>query len=142
MLELPIRFELRRSRTLALWLAAVHGGGVLAAWGSALPAAAAGVLSALAAASFLRGLRLHALRSARNAVVWVALEPEISLGFSDGRTCRAELRARPLLHPWLVALRLDSDAGRTVVVLVPPDSLFSQAVHKRFRSRLQHGGPP
>ena len=141
MLELPIRLELRRSRTLALWLAAVHGGGVLAAWGSALPTAAAGVLSALAVASFVRGLRLHALRSARSAVVWVALEPEIRLGFSDGRACRAELRPRPLLHPWLVALRFDSDAGRTVA-LVPPDSLSSQAVHKRFRSRLQHGGPP
>ena len=138
---MPIRFELGRSRTLALWLAAVHGGGVLAVWGSALPAAVAGALSVLAAASFIRGLRLHALRSARNAVVLMALEPGILLGFSDGRTCRAEPRARPLLHTWLVALRLDSDAGRTVV-LVPPDSLSSHAVHKALRRRLRHGGPP
>lgn len=138
---MPIRFELGRSRTLALWLAAVHGGGLLAAWGSALPAAAAGVLSAFAAASFIRGLRLHVLRSARNAVVRVALEPGIRLGFSDGRTCRAEPRARPFLHAWIVVLRLESDAGRTVV-LVPPDSLPSQAVHKMLRSRLRHGGAP
>ena len=107
---MPIRFELRGSRTLALWLAAVHGGGVLAAWGSALPAAAAALLSALAAASFVRGLRLHALRNAPDAVVRIALEPEIRLGFSDGRACRGELRTPPFLHPRLVVLRLDSDA--------------------------------
>lgn len=136
---MPIRFELRGSRTLALWLAAVHGGGVLAAWGSALPAAAAAVLSALAAASFVRGLRLHALRNAPDAVVRIALEPEIRLGFSDGRACRGELRTPPFLHPRLVVLRLDSDAGRTVV-LVPPDSLSPQALHKSFRRRLRHGG--
>lgn len=136
---MPTRFDLRRSRTLALWLAAAHGGGVLAVWGSALPAAAAGVLSVLAAASFVRGLRLHALRNARNAVVRVALEPEIRLGFSDGRECRGELRAPPFLHPRIVVLRLDSDAGRTVV-LVPPDSLSPQALHKAFRRRLRHGG--
>ena len=141
MQDMPIRFELRPSRTLVLWLAAVHGGGVLAAWGSALPAVAAGALSALAAASFIRGLRLHALRSARDAVVRITLEPGVRLGFPDGRECAAELRARPLLHVWLVALRLDSDTGRTVV-LVPPDSLSSPAAHKTLRSRLQHGGPP
>ena len=137
--SMPVRFELRRSRTLALWLAAVHGGGVIAVWGSALPAAAAGVLSAFAAASFVRGLRLHALRSAPDAVVRVALEPEVRLGLADGRTCRAALRARPFLHPRLVVLRLDSDVGRTVV-LVPPDSLSPRALHKALRRRLRHGG--
>lgn len=139
MLDMPIRFELRGSRALVIWLAAAHGGGVLAAWGSALPTAAAGVLSALAAASFVRGLRLHALRSAPGAVVRVALEPEIRLGLADGRSCRAELRAPPFLHPRLVVLRLDSDIGRTVV-LVPPDSLFPPALHKALRRRLRHGG--
>ena len=136
---MPMRFELRKSRTVALWLAAAHGGGVLAVWGSALPPAAAGVLSVLVAASFVRGLRLHALRSARGAVVRVSLEPGIRLGLADGRSCRAELRAPPFLHPRLVVLRLDSDAGRTVV-LAPPDSLSPQALHKALRRRLRHGG--
>ena len=139
MLDMPIRFELRKSRTVALWLAAAHGGGVLAVWESALPPAAAGVLSVLAAASFVRGLRLHALRSAPGAVVGVALEPEIRLRLADGRSCRAELRAPPFLHPWLVVLRLDSNAGRAAV-LVPPDSLSPRALHKAFRRRLRHGG--
>ena len=139
--ETPIRFDLRRSPVLVLWLAAVHGGGALAAWASALPAAAAAAVLALAAASFVHGLRLHALRSARNSVVWLALDPELRLGFADGRTCGARLRARPLLHPWLVTLRLESDAGRTVV-LVPPDSLSSRAGHRAIRSRLRHGGLP
>ncbi len=139
--ETPTRFDLRRSRLLVLWLAAAHGGGALAAWWSALPAAAATTLTVLAAASFVRGLRLHALRNATNAIVWIALDPELRIGFSNGRSCGARLRAPPLLHPWLVTLRLASEAGRAVV-LVPPDSLSSQADHKAIRSRLRHGGPP
>lgn len=139
MLDQTIRFELRKSPTLALWLAAAHGGGALAVWGSALPTAAAGALSVLAAASFVRGLRLHALRSARGAVVRLALEPGIRLDLADGRSCRAELRAPPFLHPGLVVLRLDADTGRTVV-LAPPDSLSPRALHKALRRRLRHGG--
>ena len=141
MSETPMRFDLRRSRTLVLWLAGVHGGGVLAVWGSALPAAVAGVLCVLAAVSFVRGLRLHALRNARNAVIWVALDPELRLGFAGGRVCGARLRARPLVHAWLVTLRLEWDDGRTVV-LVPPDSLSSRADHKKLRRRLRHEGRP
>ena len=136
--QTPVRFDLRRSRTLALWLVGVLGGGALAAWGSALPPAAAGVLSVLASVSLVRGLRLHALRRAPNAVVWIAFDPEIRIGFPDGRQCGARLRAPPLVHARLVALRLDSDRGRTAV-LVPPDSL-SRAEHKRLRVRLRHGG--
>lgn len=141
MLQTPARFDLRRSRILVLWLAAVYGGGVLAVWGSALPVAAAGGLSLLAAAGFLRGLRLHALRSAGNAVVWFALDPEVRIGFADGRECGARLRARPLVHVWLVTLRFDCDAGRTVV-LVPPDALSSRADHKWIRGRLRSEGRP
>ena len=133
------RFELRPSRALVLWLAGAIGGGVLAAWGSALPPAAAGALSVLAAASLVRGLRLHALRSARDAVIRIALEPEIRIGFRDGRECGARLRAAPLVHPWLVALPLETDRGR-MSVLVPADSLASRAEHKRMRVCLRLGG--
>ena len=136
----PTRFDLRPSRTLALWLAGVLGGGVLAAWGSALPPAAAGGLSVLAAASLVRGLRLHALRSASDAVVRIALDAEIRIVFRDGRECGARLRAPPLVHAWLVALRLETDRGRASV-LVPPDSLASQADHKWMRVCLRLGGP-
>ena len=133
------RFELRPSRALVLWLAGAIGGGVLAAWGSALPPAAAGALSVLAAASLVRGLRLHALRSARDAVIRIALEPEIRIGFRDGRECGARLREPPLVHPWLVALPLETDRGR-MSVLVPSDSLASPAEHKRMRVCLRLGG--
>ena len=137
----PIRFDLGRSPALALWLAGVLGGGVFAAWGSALSTPAAGVLSVLAVVSLIRGLRLHALRNARNAVVRVAFGPEIRIGFPDGRECVARLRSPPLAHAWLIALRLESDCGRTAV-LVPPDSLSSRADHKRMRRCLHHGSPP
>ena len=40
MLQTPIRFELKRSPSLAVWLVTVHGGGAIAALASALPAAA------------------------------------------------------------------------------------------------------
>ena len=135
----PTRFDLRPSRALVLWLAGVIGGGVLAAWGSALSPAVAGALSVLAAASLVRGLRLHALRSARDAVIRIALEPEIRICFRDGRECGARLRETPLVHAWLVALRLETDRGR-MSVLVPPDSLASRAEHKRMRVCLRLGG--
>ena len=137
----PTRFDLRRSRTLALWLAGVHGGGALAVWGSALPATIASVLSLLAVVSLVRSLRLHALRSARNAVVWVSFHPEIRIGFPDGRECRARHRAPPLAHAWLVVLRLETDGGH-LAVLVPPDSLSSRAEHKVVRGGLRHGRSP
>ena len=141
MTEPSTRFDLRRSRTLGIWLTAVHAGGILAACASALPAGVEGGLSILAAVSFVRGLRLHALRCARSSVVRLALDPEILLGFPDGRTCRARLRARPFVRPWLVTLRLQSEHGRRIV-LVPPDSLPSRAEHKRMRGRLRHEGRP
>ena len=137
--QTPTRFDLRRSRSLALWLTAVHGGGALAVWASSLPATVSGVLCVLSAVSLVRGLRLHALRSARNAVVWIAFHPAIRIGFPDGRECGARLRAAPLAHAWLVVLRLESDGGRTSV-LVPPDSLSSRAAHKEVRIWLRHGG--
>ena len=137
--QTPTRFDLRPSRTLVLWLAVVLGGGVFAAWGSALPPAAAGTLCVLAAASLARGIRLHALRSAGDAVIRIALDPEIRIGFRDGRECGARLRAPALVHVWLVVLRLETDRGR-MSVLVPPDSLASQAEHKRMRVSLRLGG--
>ena len=139
MSQTPTRFDLRPSTALVLWLAGVLGGGVLAAWGSALPPAAAGALSILAAASLVRGLRRHALRSARDAVIETALDPEIRIGFRDGRECGARLRAPPLVHAWLVALPLETDRGR-MSVLVPPDSLAGPVDHKRMRVCLRLGG--
>ena len=137
--ESTTRFDLRGSRTLAVWLAAVHGGAILAAWDSALPAAGAGLVSVLAAAGFVRGLRLHALRRGRDAVVRIDLGPELRIVFADGRVRAARLRARPLVHSWLVTLRLESGDGPTVV-LVPPDSLSSRSAHKALRFGLRHGG--
>lgn len=137
--QTPSRFDLRPSRTLALWFAGVHGGGALAAWGSSLPATVTSALSVLAAASMVHGLRLHALRSARNAVVGITLHPEIRIVFSNGRECGARLRSPPLVHAWLVVLRLESDGGN-LSVLVPPDSLSSRAAHKEVRVCLRHGG--
>ena len=137
----PTRFVLRRSRTLALWLAGVHGGGALAVWGSSLPVTIASLLCVLAAASLVRGLRLHALRSARNSVIRISLQPEIRIGFPDGRECGARLRAPPFAHAWLVVLRLETDSGR-LTVLLAPDSLSSRAEHKEVRSGLRHGSSP
>ena len=137
--EAPIRFDLHPSHALVLWLAGVLGGGMLAAWGSALPPAAAGGLSVLAVASLVRGLRLHALRSAGDAVIRIAFDSGIRIGFRDGRESGARLCAPPLVHAWLVALRLETDRGR-MSVLVPPDSLASEADHKRMRVCLRLGG--
>ena len=137
-------FDLRRSRALVLWLVAALGGGGVAAWGSALPPAAAGFLCVLAAASLVRGLRLHALRSAGDAVTGITLDsdirpdirPDIRIEFRDGGECGARLRAPPLVHAWLVVLRLETERGR-LSVLIPPDSLATRAEHKRMRVVLR-----
>ena len=146
--DLRAGFDLRRSCALVLWFVTALGGGVFAAWGSALPAAAAGLLSVLAAASLVRGLRLHALRSAGDAVIGITLDsgirpgirpdirPDIRIEFRDGGGCGARLRAPPLVHAWLVVLRLETDRGR-LSVLVPPDSLATRAEHKRMRVVLR-----
>ena len=139
MLRPPSRFVLRRSPTLVAWLAAVHGGALLAVWGSAMPAAAAGILTVLAVASFLRGIRVHALRSANCAVIWVEFLPDLRLGYGDGTAREARLRGHPLVHPWLVNLQYESASGRGVV-LIPPDSLSSRDGHRTLRRILRHGG--
>ena len=138
MVETRGRFDLRTSPTAAAWLAVVHAGGVLAVWTSAVPPVATGGLAVLAALSFVRALRLHALRSARNAVVRLELGRTLRLTFADGRESPAKLRAKPLVHCRLVVIRLAWEGGRTVV-LVPPDALRTHADHKALRRGLRHG---
>ena len=139
--EIAGRFHLRPSYTVAVWIAAVHGGGVLAVWGSAVPLEAAGILSVLAACSFVHGLRFHALRNARHAVAWIEIGRALRVGFADGRRCGARLRARPLVTGRLVVLRFETDDGRTTV-LVPPDALRSRARHKAIRREVRHEMDP
>ena len=115
-----------------------HAGAVLALWSSAVPSAAGGVLTAVAAASLVRSLRLHAVRRANGAVVWIELGRALRIGFADGREMAAHFRAPPFVHARLVVLRLASNAGRTVV-LVPLDALPSRADHKAMRRTLRHG---
>ena len=132
------RFDLRPSRTVAVWLAVAHGGGLLALWTSAVPSAATGLLAVLAACGFVRALRLHALRSAKNAVIRIEVGRTLRVGFADGRESPARLRAEPFVNCAVVVLRLSSHDGRTIV-LVPPDALRTNADHKALRRALRHG---
>lgn len=135
-----IRFDLRPSRTVAVWTAAVHGGGLLAVWGSAIPVEASTVLSLVAACSFVRVVRLHALRRDPNAVIWLEVGRALRVGFADGRVHAARLRAPPFVHSQIVVVRLASD-DRRAVVLVPPDALASRARHKELRRSIRDGTP-
>ena len=136
--ETADQFELGPSRIAAIWIAVVHAGAVASLFGSAVPPAAGGVLTAIVALSFVRSLRLHAFRCARKAVVRIELGPTLRIGFADGTEAAAHLRTPPLVHCRLVVFRLASDAGRTVV-LVPPDALRSPADHKTLRRHVRHG---
>ena len=133
------RFDLCGSRGLAVWLTAVYGGAILAAWGSALPAGVAAVFSVLAAAGFLRDLRRHALRTARDAVTWLEIGPKPGVGLAGGQVQALRLRARPFVHPWLVILPLEAAEGPRSV-LIPADSLSARADHKALRRLLRQGG--
>ena len=134
----PTRYRLRGSPGLAAWLAAVYGGAIAAAWGSALPAGAAALLSAFAAAGFVRGLRLHALRTGRDAAVWLEIGVEVRVGLAGGRVCPVRPRPFPFVHPWIIVLQLEFEDGSRCV-LVPRDSLSAPAEHKALRRRLRHG---
>ena len=134
----PIRYRLRGSAGLTAWLAAVYGGAVAAAWGSSLPAGAAALLSVFAAAGFIRGLRLHALRTGRDAVVWLEIGVEVRVGLAGGQVCPVRPRPFSFVHPWIIVLRLESEGGPRCV-LVPRDSLSAPAEHKVLRRRLRHG---
>ena len=134
----PIRYRLRGSPGLTAWLAAVYGGAVAAAWGSALPAGAAAVLSVFAAAGFVRGLRLHALRTGRDAAIWLEIGAEVRVGLAGGQVCSVRPRPFPFVHPWIIVLPVASEAGSRYV-LVPRDSLSGRAEHKALRRRLRHG---
>jgi len=112
----------------------------VAAWSSALPTAAAAAASLVVVASCIRGMRLHALRVARNAVVRLELSEGLRIEFANGAIRSARLRTRPLVHPWLVTLAVDFDTGSTVV-LVPSDSMASPSAHRAVRRRLRDGGP-
>ena len=140
MSEPPTRFALRRSPALAAWLVAVHAGAILAAWASAMPGVAAGAVSVLAVGALVRSMRLHVLRSAACAVVWIELDPDLRLGFANGSVLGARVRGHPFIHPWLVSLPYESEGGPGVV-LIPPDSLSSRAGHRAVRRCLRHGGP-
>ena len=134
------RFDLGRSRGLVAWLAVVHGGAIVAAWSSALPAVVAAAASIVVVASCIRGMRLHALRLARDAVVRLELSEGLRIELASGAIHSARLRARPLVHPWLVTLAVDFDTG-SAMVLVPSDSMASPAAHRAVRRCLRDGGP-
>lgn len=131
----PLRLELRRSRRLALCLAAAHAGALACipllplGW---LPGA---LLAALILLSLARSYPLHVLMRGERAVValvWLR-EGDWHLIERGGREQACRLRADSYVHPALTVLNFAGERRCSIVLL--PDSLDPEDF-RRLRVRL------
>ena len=127
--------EVRASRCLPRVLACAHGASMLlVACGWPAGVASSALLGAIA----LHGVLLQrALARRGEDVRRVELDPRgrWRLGVADGRVLHAELRAAPLVLPWLTALSFGCADARRRELLLLPDMVDADAF-RRLRVHL------
>lgn len=131
----PLRLEPRRSRRLAVYLAAAHGGALILLPLLPLVMPVAAVLAGLIVLSWVWNQATHVLlRRDRSIVslVWLA-DDAWRLTERGGATRVCRLRWDSYVHPWLTVLNF-TGARRCSVVLLP-DSLDPETF-RRLRVRL------
>jgi hypothetical protein len=131
----PLRLEPRRSRRLAIGLAAAHGGALVLLPLLPLGAFVAAALGGLIILSWSWNHVLHVARRADRSLVslvWLA-DGEWRLTERGGATRTGRLRWDSYVHPWLTVLNF-TGARRCSVVLLP-DSLDPETF-RRLRVRL------
>jgi hypothetical protein len=131
----PLRLELRRSRRLALYLAASHAGALALVPLLPIGAPAGALLAALIALSFAREYSARVLMRGDRAVValvWTR-EGDWHLLERGGRTRVCRLRPGSFRHPLLTVLGFSG--GRRCSVVLLPDSLDRDSF-RRLRVRL------
>jgi hypothetical protein len=131
----PLRLEPRRSRRLAVYLAAAHGGALALLPLLPLGMPVVAVLAGLIVLSWAWNQATHVwLRRDRSIVslVWLA-DGTWRLTDRGGTTRVCRLRWDSYVHPWLTVLNF-TGASRCSVVLLP-DSLDPETF-RRLRVRL------
>ena len=138
--EAPLHLELRPSRTLAIWVFALHGLALGSVWLAPLPLWLAVPASLVVVA---HGAWVHALHLARRlpgsvrALYWDR-DQGWRLRRNDGRLARVELAGPPFVSPWLVALRLREGRWRTYDLPLFADRLDPPGA-RRLRRLLLRG---
>jgi len=131
--EAPLRLELRPSRSLRLWLIAVHAAVMLAV--PLLPRWPG--LAVLFAAGASAGVAWCRRRQATPQLLWRGDGRWEAAAGGAGGTLR--LARRPFVHARLVVIPLcPVEGGRTRHVLILPDMLDA-ATFRRLRVRLRYG---
>jgi hypothetical protein len=131
----PLRLELRRSRRLALYLAAAHAGALALVSLLPLGVLAGMLLAALICLSLARTFVAHILMRGERAVValvW-ARDGEWRLLERGGREHVCRLRPGSFRHPFLTVLNFTGARRCTIVLLA--DSL-DRDTFRRLRVRL------
>ena len=120
-MSLPLSFRLQASRQAGAALSGIHGLALIAVAASRFAWPLAMVLSLVIIVSCSAALRVHALRTARNAVVAGTLrrDGELELERRDGRRIVARIEGSSTVLHWLVALQLREDKRRRSLVLLP-----------------------
>lgn len=136
-MNLPLTLSLRPSVSLAAVLLFIHA---LAAAGVApadLPMTVKLVLWLAIAGSAFHGIRFHALRYGRRAVIGLTLRSDGKLEIErrDGECIELQVDGGSTVFPKLVVLLLKSGAKRLALTL-PEDALGAQA-HRQLRLWLR-----
>jgi toxin CptA len=139
-----LRVRLRPSRQLTLLLCAGHAGAAGLSWAAPIPWWLSLVLSSAALASLAFGLRLHAWRSAPEAVVGFELRPDGSGAIENrrGRWREVAVLGSSFVSPLLTILNLRVAGARGHrSLVVTPDALGADEF-RRLRVWLRWRGAP
>lgn len=136
-----LNIELKASRHFAVLLIAAHGAAAILLFTVPLPAVVQLVLLAAIAISLRASLRTHALRTAPQACVRVAVQRDgrTTLELRSGETLTGQVLADSRVNPLLtvINLRRDDNGRRASLVLLPDsahtDDLRALRVWLRFK---------
>lgn len=131
----PLRLDLRRSRRLALYLAAAHAGALAFIPFLPLGNVTGALLAILVLLCLARSGSARVLMRGDGDVVALVWERdgEWRLVERGGRTRVCRLRPDSYVHPWLTVLNFAGERRCSVVLL--PDSL-DRDTYRRLRVRL------
>lgn len=142
-----LNLEPGRSLWLGVLLLLAHGGSLGVLFLVPLPVYAAWAAALIVLASMAWGIRRHALRLDRNAIVRLVWDADDAwlLVTAAGRELAAVLMTSSYVHPWLAVLNFQTEGTgvrrlwrrRSVVLL--PDALDAESF-RRLRVRLRIDG--
>lgn len=136
-----LAFTLGASRLLALLLAGIHLGAVVALALVPLDAALCVALLPAIGFSLVSTLRVHAFRSSASAITRVEFNGERCAVSSEGREAQVCAVSAQFVHSWFVVLRLKPEEGRELSLAIARDALDADSF-RALRARLNLARTP